>query len=430
VSNGIRLNPAGPDWLERASSPVLGMNAAYTKAGWIIFDGDLADGYVLMISDGGFSNYDAVYTFGSGTSARFQLECSGGSGGSSAALGSSITPGQWYYVALVRESATSLRLYVDGVLDAECTADVSGRAASAAQYLGSFGNLGGGFTLDGRLGYWRGWSTNLSASEQTDEAVSPTPVRTADLFEDWPFDPGDLVNGAANNRDWSAAGSPAADDGPPDVVTGGGGEMAAELSGSGALAAVVRGDGMLAAAPAGTSSLAAVARGDGLVAAAIAGTGTLAATARGDGHVAAALAGAAALAAAVVGDGPLACTVAGSATLAATAVGDGRLAAAIAAAATVAASLLGDGYLAAQLAGTATLAASISGGSEISATLAGAATLAAAIAGDGRLAATLTGTSALAARFEAVVPPPLVRPGPIPRGREVKSWPRWKFGRL
>jgi hypothetical protein len=281
VSNGIRLNPAGPDWLERTSSPVLGMNAAYTKAGWIIFDGDLADGYVLMISDGGFSNYDAVYTFGSGTSARFQLECSGGSGGSSAALGSSITPGQWYYVALVRESATSLRLYVDGVLDAECTADVSGRAASAAQYLGSFGNLGGGFTLDGRLGYWRGWSDNLSTSEQTDEAVSPTPVRTADLFEDWPFDPGDLVNGAANNRDWSSAGSPTADDGPPDVVTGSGGEMAAELSGSGALAAVVRGDGMLAAAPAGSSSLAAVARGDGMVAAAIAGTGTLAATARG-----------------------------------------------------------------------------------------------------------------------------------------------------
>lgn len=133
--------------------------------------------------------------------------------------GGTLTVGTWYHLALVRESAASLKLYIDGALSATNTRDVTGRAAASRQEMGGFRSTNT-FPLDGKVFATKVWAggTALTLAEVQQEMRTVRPVRLTNLYGWWPLRPGSterLKDYSGNGRDWTEAGTLADEDHPP-----------------------------------------------------------------------------------------------------------------------------------------------------------------------------------------------------------------------
>ncbi len=97
-----------------------------------------------------------------------------------------------YFIALVRESASLLKLYVDNVLVATNTDNIAGRAASNQLNFGYWGNASDGYydPFTGRYWNWMAGTRALTLNEIIQQRAMTAPISKTGLYGWWPFAPG------------------------------------------------------------------------------------------------------------------------------------------------------------------------------------------------------------------------------------------------
>lgn len=210
----VRLSGPGQYLAANVSIPPVG-DTGHTVVGWV------------YLSDAR-SYYSSICRLAIDSSSHFALETdtdgvspwvfsSGGSFSSSADL----VEGAWSRVALTITTARAGTLYV---------AAETGGAGVATGTTGNPGSpthvtLGGrpddsGDWFDGRIAQWRVYTAALAAGEIEAEWASPTPVRTTDLYADWPLTTHtDLTDHSGHGHHLSAVGAGATTESdPPNVA--------------------------------------------------------------------------------------------------------------------------------------------------------------------------------------------------------------------
>lgn len=146
-------------------------------------------------------------------------------GGGSIISSTGMPVGAWRKVA-VTCSGTSGAVYVaapGGATDVD-TGSVGGAAAPTGLTLAGRSAGDASEPFNGRLAYWRVYAAALSQAEVEAEWASTTPVRTSNLWADWPLSVHtDLTDHSGNGRNLTAgATATTTEDGPPiaNEVTG------------------------------------------------------------------------------------------------------------------------------------------------------------------------------------------------------------------
>lgn len=191
-------------------------NAAYTALMWIKrtldpndFQHIFAIASELTYSAG--PQVDFLSTTDDGTT--FRAGCAGGASNSFVNLFYPLLDTEGYWVALVRESATILKVYIGidetdfAQIGANITDDVSARPAANYVIIGGYNNLHWG----GQVAHPRLWTRALSLAELQAEIQSPDPVSTTGLWSAPPFR-GDnlgiaLIDESGNDRHFSTSAS-------------------------------------------------------------------------------------------------------------------------------------------------------------------------------------------------------------------------------
>lgn len=195
---------AATDRLSRAAD-LFDYNAPYAWMAWVYLVSDLnAIATLLSANNATGSNQDTIRTGADGTTIETRVSVASAS---TSAAGPSLTVGQWYHVALVRESVTSLKLYVDGVLVSTNTRDVTGRTAVLLIEHGVL--LTSSSPSDSRVDRIKAWSAALTIAEVQAEMWSIRPQRTDNLYGFWPTWTGAdrITDYSGNGRDWTASGT-------------------------------------------------------------------------------------------------------------------------------------------------------------------------------------------------------------------------------
>lgn len=234
----IRLN-SNSEYLGRTSG-LTGYNAAYTVAFWVKRKAAVTYGHMWAASasttqvSGNYVNSDFAGFTSDGTGWRVSAYA----GGSTAGDGGSGTCAldTWYHVAIVRESATALKLYVNGVQSgATCTTNVSGRAAVGGEWIGNFHGI---YNSDIEIAGFKSWSRALTSAEINDEAGQYLPVDSTNLVSCSPFtvesgSPADVAEAltAQNGTAFSATGAVTLGATEPSGVVWGGGSSPVSVSG-------------------------------------------------------------------------------------------------------------------------------------------------------------------------------------------------------
>ena len=208
---------------ERASRiEAFAYNAAYTALGWARLSAD-PDRFQHLVAisrgtDGVYEgNAEWIGTTSDGTTARIVVRAAS-AGGTSTPL--TVAVGTWYKCAMVRVSATELRVYFEPAGTpitapvATDTTDVSSRAAAQGVYLGGYNGL----CWNGRTAGWRFWQGAAFTPEQIEaEFASATPVGASP----WAALPVDgatvaalLTDQTANLRNFTEVGTLAVEAGP------------------------------------------------------------------------------------------------------------------------------------------------------------------------------------------------------------------------
>lgn len=203
---------ASGDGLARTTD-LLDYNSVYTWMAWIYLVSDLNAVSVFWgFNDGTTGNLDSVRTAADGTTLRLAVANTT----TTNVDGTNLSTGVWYHIAVVRESATSAKVYLNGVLNITNTKDITARAALTRMEHGR--NNPGGLRSDSRVAAIKGWSTNLSVAEIQNEIYTILPKRIANLYGFWPCFPGAterLRDYSVNARNWTAAGTLSDEEGPP-----------------------------------------------------------------------------------------------------------------------------------------------------------------------------------------------------------------------
>lgn len=213
----IRFDAAA-DRIVRASSPI-DYNAAYTWMGWVYFTSLSGAPVIFVPSDSFYSNNaDEIYiSVGSGNKLTSFI---GAGAAFDFAFGTVVSTATWYHIAGVRESATSYKIYLNGVLDTTNTFDITGRTACARMESGAW-STGNNDPLDGRIAYVKMWNAALTAAEVAQEVHTIRPHRAPWLWT--PLFPGSgerVRDYSGNGRDWTEGGT-LTDEDPPPVSWGG-----------------------------------------------------------------------------------------------------------------------------------------------------------------------------------------------------------------
>lgn len=131
----------------------------------------------------------------------------------------------WQHVAVVRESTTSCKVYVDGVLAVTNTTDVGSRGAATNWSIG-FAFAGGTDVNNSRFADCKVWSTALTVGEIGAEMPVQAPVKTSDLWGYYPLTVHtDLNDYSGNGRHLTGYGTLTTEDDPPLVKSSGGGTL-------------------------------------------------------------------------------------------------------------------------------------------------------------------------------------------------------------
>lgn len=198
----IRFDGNIANYLSRVTS-VPNYNGAYTAIGWLKWKVDnAATQAAFSLSPVSASNSFDFFGITSSDdyviSSRLDDDNIQSTGGSVAVID------KWVHWAVVRNSVTDIRIYIDLVEDAQATIDITGRTAADICSIGRLSVSGDGFVpLDGETAFVRIWTTDLTTTELAAERLSRRAVKTASLFGDYPMltaaNAGDDVSGNANH---------------------------------------------------------------------------------------------------------------------------------------------------------------------------------------------------------------------------------------
>jgi hypothetical protein len=196
MTTSIRFDASG-DGLARNSGAIIDPELAYTWAGQFKLAANNATAYqtVAIIYATG-SAWDAVFL-----DASRVLKCD--VNGTIVSTGQTLTIGTWYHIAVVRESTTSLKIYMDGTLVATNTTGVTGRNSGSAMYLGyeEFGTW-----VSGNFAGWNCWEAGLSSTEVNTEKPHFVPQRTTNLWNSLALQSNAMDSGG-NSYDFTATGT-------------------------------------------------------------------------------------------------------------------------------------------------------------------------------------------------------------------------------
>lgn len=211
---------AAADRLLRTSD-LLDFNSPYTIMAWVYRISDLnAYTTIFDLSRGtDNANEDFIGCTADGTSLVAYI-ASGGAYQETAG-GTTLPEKTWSHVAVVRESTTSLRIYLNGSLVATNTQNVASRGAIQRLECGAAldTNIS---RFDGRLSRIKAWSTNLTQDQVLSEMNRVLPLNFSNLYGFWPTFLGTdrTKDYSGLGRDWTAGGSLTDEDDAP--VTWGG----------------------------------------------------------------------------------------------------------------------------------------------------------------------------------------------------------------
>ncbi len=176
------------DYLSRTAN-LLNYNLPYTVSMWAWLSLDLDDyGHFYSVCDqateavNDYWNSDFFGLDADGTTLR--LGAFIGAVGATT-TGASLTIGRWYHLAVVRYSATDLRMLLNGAqTGSTVTQNIAGRAAVAGEFLGRFN---GGFPFSGRIAAFKAWQAGLTFKEIRREMRQYDAFRRGGLHTVAPF---------------------------------------------------------------------------------------------------------------------------------------------------------------------------------------------------------------------------------------------------
>lgn len=198
----VRLTSASSQSLSRATVP--DYNAAYTALIAVRFETLIAgsDPVVLMLQSATLSDYDLLWYYPAGSQLRWNEYLADVPRD---IVGPALTPGVWYYMAMVRYSATSRELFLGTSplnmvsVGTDTGGNVAARAAATTVKIGEYS---GNFFLNGRVRYARLFTTALTLPQI--KAASGGTLWGAWLLPDAT----NLTDSSGNGRNLTATGTP------------------------------------------------------------------------------------------------------------------------------------------------------------------------------------------------------------------------------
>lgn len=213
---------ASTDRLLRTSG-VLDHNSAYTVMCWIRPSSISGAPCIFAVSAGTYSaNGEELYISASLGNRLTLYAVNGGTDGFGSPNGSVLSANTWYHVAIVRESTTSLKSYLNGVYEQTCTVSAASRSASSRMEFGAW-SAGNNDPFSGRIHAIKIWNTALTEAEIAQEVYTVAPRKLDSLWGWYPTRPGSgerAKDYSGNGRDWTEGGT-LTDDDPPPISWGG-----------------------------------------------------------------------------------------------------------------------------------------------------------------------------------------------------------------
>lgn len=204
----IRFDASG-DYLSRTTGEI-NPNNAYTWMAWVRINTlPSADANILGFDGGSLfelchlnsSNQLCLFVYNSGATIT----------------GSTLSASTWYHIAMVRESASSCKVYLNGVLDITSTYNTTGRDNSDYDMFVA-AITGGAWALNARYAAMKIWNRTMTASEVLQEMHVIRPAGADSLWGWFPMFPGAterLADWSGNGRSWTANGTLTDEDPPP-----------------------------------------------------------------------------------------------------------------------------------------------------------------------------------------------------------------------
>lgn len=197
------------------TTDLLDYNAAYTWMAWLYISVDAnVQVQAIGLNTNTNTSVDSIGFDATGTLIRLRVQ---NAGVGSNQTGSNLTAGTWYHVAMVRESTTSLKLYVNGVLDITHTQSVVGRGAATRMEIGANASTDAQ-PFNGRVYAIKAWSTTLDVAAVANEIYTVLPRQRTNLYGFWPCFLGAserLLDYSGNGRNWTESGTLTDEDAPP-----------------------------------------------------------------------------------------------------------------------------------------------------------------------------------------------------------------------
>lgn len=193
---------------QRTTGTLLNYNGLYTACFWVLFTTIPSTPFtaVWQIDDGNLE-LDSVRT----SSAVMGIRVTANGVATDAAGSTTLSTGTWYHLAVVRNSTTDCRLYLNGVQEASNAASTAARVNAVARHL--YGVL-----VQGSMAWLKTWNTNLSAAQILQEVNIGRPANLASLFEwlpNWPGSGERTLDYSGNGRNYAEVGTPTDGDPPP-----------------------------------------------------------------------------------------------------------------------------------------------------------------------------------------------------------------------
>lgn len=201
----VRFNAAADRLLR--TSDLLNYNSTYSWSLWIYIVSTVNPGTVLSLNDNSTDNGDVLRLTGTGLTLTLRVEVGAAQ---TSVDGSTLSTGQWYHIVVVRESVTSLNLYLNESLDITNTRNVTGRAAASRMEVGAE-TSGNSRRADMRVAYQKAWSNSFVLSEVANEGQAIRPLHKLEsLYGFWPCLPGATERAkdySGNGRNWTEGGT-------------------------------------------------------------------------------------------------------------------------------------------------------------------------------------------------------------------------------
>lgn len=201
---------ATTEWFSRTSGAVTDHNAAYTVEGWIkvTVNNDTRHNVIYIDAGSTFANYDRIKLDWFNGAAGIQVVNGGTDSGQQYGT-TSLTIDTYFHLAAVRESVTSLKLYINGVLEVTIATDVTGRSAATRMSMAALAE-GSEPSTGLVLAAWNAWSRALGAAEITAQMAQAAPTDTTSLWAEWLMlaGVGRVDDASGNARHWTQNGSP------------------------------------------------------------------------------------------------------------------------------------------------------------------------------------------------------------------------------